>query len=320
MHKKKKAKDFCCPEYIEAGTPDDFCSPENGCPHYLQTPKYPSPSSCLPKEQQMELEAKIEAANELLLNLALSNKRPEEGRAKSFEGLIGQWAEVIIYDEAKADSHLNKEKTSLEKTAEEKPVKKRRKKRENAFANRKKAINISVRKKKAMTKVKRVRDVWPKAEISKKVPSKKRMLKSSVLFRKHSGRVYVVGRDFVLLKKKEKDIIIPLSKVHSIKSFNRYPQAIKEPALLNIDPCLRRSITFKFGETVASSPELTQLFFKMTMPIFLLHLLDKKVKIMISTKEIHGLVHEINKETLTIVMANKERKIIPLHSIHSIIA
>jgi ribosome maturation factor RimP len=57
----------------------------------------------------------------------------------------------------------------------------------------------------------------------------------------------------------------------------------------------------------------------MTLPIFLLHLVDKKITIMLLEKEEQGTVHEVDKESLTIFTAEKEMKIIPYHSIYFII-
>ncbi|MCI2255559.1 hypothetical protein L2D08_14390 [Domibacillus sp. PGB-M46] len=289
MNRKNNSKDFCCPGFIPPGTHDDFCIPEECCPKRLDTPKFPSPSTCLPEERQRALEEKIERANELLLNLALSNKQPKEGRVRSFEGLTGQWVEIVIDRREKLDT-------------EKKTVRK-----------------VSNKRKKSVWKRKMMRNLVTRIKRSKKFLKNKHVVKSKALVRKCYGRVHLVGRDFVLLKKKENDIIIPLSKVHSIKSISRFTQPTNEPGLLNIDPCLRRSITFNFGETVASSPELIQLFFKMTLPIFLLHLVDKKITVMLLEKKEQGIVQEVDKESLTLLTVKKEIKVIPFHSIYSII-
>ncbi|OES45338.1 hypothetical protein [Domibacillus iocasae] len=365
MNKKDFTDGFGCPEFVPPGAPDNFCIPEDCCPERLETPKFPSPFSCLPEEQLRELEALIDAANELLLDLALANERLDERTMKAFEGLINQWVEVVIDCTNEEDASLtdtdnapldgtaetnentlptgevlkvNESKTeqktiSTEETSIKvpdvhpvKPEKKRKKKR-----------NVSSRRKKASVKRRKARKVisrkLPKRKNKKKIrtrsdeklvsttetPNANTLVDEQIVDinekQKVEGRVYVVGRDFVLLKKEETDIIIPLSKVHFIKSSNHFVRPANEPALLNIDPCLRRSLTFNFGETVASSPELIHIFFKMTLPVFLFHLVDKKVKILLLKEEIKGTVHEVDEETLTIVTAEEERKTVPFDSI-----
>ncbi|OMP66681.1 hypothetical protein [Domibacillus epiphyticus] len=307
MKKKRKSADFCCPEFVPPGIADDFCSPENCCPKQLETQKFPSPSSCLPEEALQDLEEKIEAANVLLLNLALSNERPAEGRAESFEGLINQWVEVFITykDKEAAQSKIN-DKTlfndSYTTSGSSEKKKRKRKKRSN-------------RRKLVYNKRMKARNVRTPLKSSKLVIKKKKVQKRKSL----TGRVHIVGRDFVLLRKRELEIIIPFSKVASIKLRSRFVQPVNEPELIDIDPCLRRSLTFNFGETVASSPELLHIFFKMTLSIFFLDLLDKKVKIKLLDNVVQGTVEEVTKDSLLLCMPNKKKLTIPFESIYIIV-
>ncbi len=95
-------RELCCPECVPSGMPDDFCIPKEYCPEIIDTPKYPSPTTCLPEEQQIELEERIEEVNNLLLDLALSNR--QEGleeqdvltRQNILDGLIGIEVSVKI--------------------------------------------------------------------------------------------------------------------------------------------------------------------------------------------------------------------------------
>ncbi|WP_050181967.1 hypothetical protein [Domibacillus robiginosus] len=269
---------------------------EECCSKGENRPAFPSPPSCLPEQEQEELEAKIDETNALLLNLALSNEQSEEGRRVSFEGLVGQWAEVILTRESEADLPAVKRGTKT-----------------------KSSKDGLLKRKRAARKQKKSGIVWSKAHASRKKLLKKTRPTSRALLYKQSGRVHIAGRDFVVLKKKEQEIIIPFSKIQSIKSFTRHPGLVKEPALIDIDPLLRRCLTFKFGETVASSPELIHLFFKITLPIFLLGCIDKKVKIVLSKKSIIGFIHEVNEETVTIVTPKKVKRIIPLESVHLVV-
>ncbi|WP_197076594.1 hypothetical protein [Domibacillus indicus] len=268
----------------------------------IKKPAFPSPSSCLPEEEQEELEAKIEEANDLLLNLALSNEQSEEGRRVSFEGLIGQWAEVILIREAEKDM------AAAEETGDQATKSNIRK-------------SILLKKNLAVRQTAKSRAVSPKANIRRKKLSQKAARKSTALFYKQSGRVEVAGRDFVLLKKKEQEIIIPFLKIQVVKSFTRHPGLDKEPALLNIDPALRRLLMFQFGETVASSPALLHLFFKITLPIFLLGYLHKNVKVILPGQVITGVIHEVDQEAVTVISIKKEQKIIiPLSAVQAIIS
>ncbi|MCI2255042.1 hypothetical protein L2D08_11765 [Domibacillus sp. PGB-M46] len=278
---------------------DDSFSHKENCSKNENRPAFPSPPSCLPERQQEELEAKIDETNALLLNLALSNEQSEEGRRVSFEGLVGQWAEVVLTREGEAGLPAVKKgnRTKIKNS------------KESLF-----------KKKLEARKRRRRRAVRPKAHAGKKKLPQTILPKSSVLPYKQSGRVQLAGRNFVLLKKKEQEVIIPFSKIQSIKSFTRHPGLDKGPALLDIDPALRRALMFKFGETVASSPELVHLFFKMTLPIFLLGYIDKKVKIVLAKKAISGHIHEVDEETVTIVTAPKKQRVIPLDSIYLIVS
>ncbi len=315
MNKKQTNEGFCCPEFVPPGAPDDFCIPEDCCPQRLETPKFPSPTSCLPKAQTRELEELINATNGLLLDLALSNELPEEGRMKSFEGLIGQLVDVKIdCIEAEEEEDPNKI-TPIRHVLPVDPKKQDQKKKIRNW--RKKVGKLKKRK------YKNRRIMVKKGVKNKKVSKRKAFVnkKADNILRIGNlrGIVHVVGRDFVLLRRDKEEILIPLLKVSFIKPHNRFAQPINEPELLDIDPCLRRALTFNFGETVASSPELIEIFFKMTLPIFLLICLDKKVKIKVPDEEFEGTLMEVNEESLVISMRNGEMRDIPFHSICFII-
>ncbi|MCA0986774.1 hypothetical protein [Guptibacillus algicola] len=73
------------------------CCQENDCPERFQTQELPSPNSCLPLDVLRDLEEEIEAANELLLSLALSDEREIDETYRSiFDGLLGQTVEIQI--------------------------------------------------------------------------------------------------------------------------------------------------------------------------------------------------------------------------------
>ncbi|MFA1818901.1 hypothetical protein ACDX78_01640 [Virgibacillus oceani] len=116
------------------------------------------------------------------------------------------------------------------------------------------------------------------------------------------GRVSLVGFDFVAIRDKEKQmIIIPFQKVHKIKLSGSYAEIVNEneEELENIDPCLRRKITFQFGKIVSSSPVLIQNFFRLRLVNYLLLLVDKKVGIRFEDEFINDHINHVNRENVS---------------------
>jgi hypothetical protein len=216
----------------------DFCMPE-GCQETIVTPKFPSPTSCLPEEQLHELEEKIDAANRLLLDLGLSNEERENGRRILLDGLKGKTVKIKVLcfkDEhgGEGDGHANMPNGIVPVAQIEQIVNKKskHKKRPKTKRVRKKNMNFK-RKRKTRKKGKNFIE----------------------------GKVHLVGRNFVELTKLGNRILIPFSRICVIVTKRRFEPAEHEPALLDIDPCFRRELTFNFGETVAANPDLIQLFF-----------------------------------------------------------
>jgi len=82
------------------------------------------------------------------------------------------------------------------------------------------------------------------------------------------GILEEAGRDFLLIKNIDHIIIVPYARIcfiHSSPIDNVHQQ--HEPALLNIDPCLRTEIVLNFGQVVSQSPELVNIFFG--IPLYL---------------------------------------------------
>lgn len=231
MEKENECKDFRCPEFIPAYSPDDFCIPEARCPKRIPQPKFPSPTSCLPEQQLEEVEAVIEATNKFLLDLGLSGEREKnEVLERAFEGLTGQ--RVVVHLECPSLS----------------------------------------------------------------TPEKKMCVK---------GTVFLVGKDFVLLKDEKFDLLVPYEQITCIKPSNRFAEPEKEPRLLDIKPCFRRELTFNFGEVVASSPELIQIFYKMTLKIYLLLVVDEQIRVVTDDESIQGILCDVFDETFTLKCDDK---------------
>lgn len=299
--------EFCCPEFVPPGACDDFCIPEDCCPLRLDTPKFPSPTSCLPEEQTMELDRRIDAANELLLNFGLSNEQSKLGKMRSLEGLIEQLVEIEL-DCEEAEEEIEVSKPTLKMTSI-KAIKGVEKRNQKIWRWRKKVGKIQ--KKPRVGKRTNIKKVSKRKK--KEVVNKKKVIERDNI--KICGVVCFVGRDFVVLRQSNEQIIIPLLKIISLKTDSRIVQPLNEPELLDIDPCLRRSLTFNFGETVSCSPELIDIFFKTTLAIFLLTVLHKNLKIKINDEEFEGTLVEVTNESMLISLCNEKEMDIPFPSI-----
>lgn len=110
------------------------------------------------------------------------------------------------------------------------------------------------------------------------------------------------GRDFIILERNYKIhknlLLIPFEKIIKIEH-----QQVKEPCernLSDIDTCLRRDITFCFGETVSKSPFLLNLFFGLSLSLFLESYIGRFVYIK-GEEEIKGCLQEITNRSVIII-------------------
>ncbi|WP_342535961.1 hypothetical protein [Sporosarcina sp. FSL K6-3508] len=90
----KKEIEHTLPQ-VEQKPIEDFCIDDRCCPE-----RFPSPTNCLPFESFEQMEKEIKAANELLLDLALEDRPPEEIFRKVFAGLEGLKV-IVIMNEGK---------------------------------------------------------------------------------------------------------------------------------------------------------------------------------------------------------------------------
>ena len=251
--------EFRCPPVVSPDAPDDFCTPEELCPDRQEMFKFPSPNSCLPEEVLEALELRIEAANEFLLDLALSNRRDRnEVFHTVFEKLLGR--EVKVFLECASVEQNN---------AEVRPT----------IANN-------------------------EAEQAEK----------NVV----TGFVHLAGRDFSILKNENKLLLLPHRQIGKIELLNRFTIPHDPPSLNNIDPCLRRCLTFRFGEVVSGSPELIQIFFGLDLRMFLLLSIGKRIKLILEDEAMEGAIFDADGETL-VICENENRRTIPLDRVCSIV-
>lgn len=114
------------------------------------------------------------------------------------------------------------------------------------------------------------------------------------------GRVFLAGKNFSILRSDDKELLIPYEQIKLILPANRYAELFRERSLNDIDPCLRRCITYDFGSVVSNSPELIQIFFGLDLRIYLLQLLNQKIKIHVDGETMEGKLCDIDEETFSL--------------------
>lgn len=128
------------------------------------------------------------------------------------------------------------------------------------------------------------------------------------------GKVTLAGFDFVVLQTKEGAFILPYSQIEKILPAGRFADPFPDPALKDTSPDCQKELTFRFGEMVASSPELIHLFFRIRLEVFLLKLESHSLQVMTEDSTFLGILQQVNKET--ICLSIKEKQIdIPLSRI-----
>lgn len=211
---------------------NNFCIPKRFCPERFPSPQHPSPTDCLPPEELEKVRADIIKANELLLDLALTDNRPpDETFQKVFDGLAGLKVEIT---------------TLIGETIE--------------------------------------------------------------------GKVMTIGFNFVVLQDEQLETILPFEQIDNIKPCGRFAEPDHEQQLRDIDHCFRRDLTFHFGEVVASSPELIQIFFRISLNIYLLLLETKRIQVKVGEVSFEGLVTDVDKEII-VLKVDGESQVIPIDNI-----
>jgi hypothetical protein len=128
------------------------------------------------------------------------------------------------------------------------------------------------------------------------------------------GRIHLAGRDFAIIRSEANQLIIPYENICAIKPVNRFAEPDKGPRLLEIEPCLRRAIAFDFGRVVSSSPELIQLFFGLTLEIYLLLFEGQKIGLVTEALKEKGIIKAVHREYLSFCFKERTRSI-PLEEI-----
>lgn len=127
------------------------------------------------------------------------------------------------------------------------------------------------------------------------------------------GFVALAGRDFVLIRKKKKEFIIPYVHIKCMSLNKKYAEPEHEAKLSDIEPCFRRNITYHFGRTVSSSPELIELFFGLDLKVYLLLLINRELKVVMDDERFKGKLHNVHRETFTMCLDDDYVREVEIH-------
>jgi hypothetical protein len=131
------------------------------------------------------------------------------------------------------------------------------------------------------------------------------------------GKVYTIGRDFVMLKTLFQRTWIPYSTIHSTKSPFGLPNISNPHQHITFDEELRRKLLTQFGKEVAGKEDLRQQFFDQLLETNLRYRKGFKLKILTDTSVIQGKVIEAKRGYVHIKTRKNEEKI-PIQSIQLI--
>ncbi|MBB6449219.1 hypothetical protein HNR44_001168 [Geomicrobium halophilum] len=113
---------------------------------------------------------------------------------------------------------------------------------------------------------------------------------------KFLGGLKKAGRDFVHLNTLDENILIPNKRICSIDHEPNHDQHGHEPELINIDRCFRRDLVLRFGEVVSGDPSLINLFFGISLSLFLVSFIGCDIQVSINEEEDTGKEDEKQKD------------------------
>ncbi|MFS0577118.1 hypothetical protein AB1K83_15880 [Sporosarcina sp. 179-K 3D1 HS] len=123
------------------------------------------------------------------------------------------------------------------------------------------------------------------------------------------GKVTLAGFDFVVLQVEEGAFIVPYSQIEKILPAGRFAETFPDPRLKDASKDCQKALTFRFGELVASTPELIHLFFRMRLEVFLLTLEARTLQVLTEDSTFHGILKQVNRGTICLSVGEKEVEI-----------
>ncbi|MCM3744027.1 hypothetical protein M3193_07705 [Sporosarcina luteola] len=131
------------------------------------------------------------------------------------------------------------------------------------------------------------------------------------------GRATLAGFDFVVLQAEEGTFIVPYVQIEKIKPAGRFAEPFPDPRLKDASPGCQQALTFRFGEMVASSPELIHLFFRIRLDVYLLTLESHALQVVTEDATFIGTLKQVDRETVCLSMKEKDIEI-PIGAIYLI--
>lgn len=99
------------------------------------------------------------------------------------------------------------------------------------------------------------------------------------------GVVKDAGRDFLSLNTREGKTFIPYQVICSVNHDQEHLPHHHHPELVNINRKLRRKLVLHFGEVVSQSPSLINLFFGISLHLFLLCFASNNIRVGIGNQQ-----------------------------------
>lgn len=123
------------------------------------------------------------------------------------------------------------------------------------------------------------------------------------------GKFIYNGIDFIILYTMDDETVwIPFTKIRWMIQKEQEEVFNENQPLLNIDPCLRREITFNFGQIVPKSPFLLKLFFPLQLSFLLKSFIDCNLRVKtFDNKEIRGTLVKVTERSLLIETPRKKQ-------------
>ena len=123
------------------------------------------------------------------------------------------------------------------------------------------------------------------------------------------GKVILAGFDFVVLEGEASNIILPYPNIKKVLPAGRFAEPFPALDLLDASSGCKRELAFRFGETVASSPELIHLFFRIRLAVYLLTLEKLPIEVIAEDDTFQGTLGYVSKETICLATEAKEIEI-----------
>ncbi|MED3727431.1 hypothetical protein HPB58_13995 [Priestia filamentosa] len=130
-------------------------------------------------------------------------------------------------------------------------------------------------------------------------------------YEKVHGKFIYNGVDFIILHTMDDETVwIPFTKIRWMIQKEQEEILNRDQPLLNIDPCLRREITFNFGQIVPKSPFLLKLFFPLQLSFLLKSFIDCALCVKtFDNKETRGTLVKVTERSLLIETPRKKQGI-----------